>query len=809
MLKKHLFIYLLALFLFTSSILNAQIVLLGDNAPHSNVNDGDFSTVWDYWRNAKQSPFWKTYPVIGEEPMGLHYGTLFCSNDEGIAESKILNTNKAYQKTKTGDILNWSFGADLEYICNGTISLSLVFGDSERIIAEKVKLIGADKTAEHFKGTYTLTEADAKAGLPFVRVHFYSEQGVKVYLHYVNINVLSKEKTGPQLDAEVPQNGIRLNWVDTKSNNNSKFNVYRSDGKKDNYKKIAQTSEKHFLDTDLIHGISYTYLVTRMDNSESGPSNKVSITKKDNEKPAPPKNLKIKAYDSELALSWSKSLEPDVAYYSIQRGNEDGTNMKEIATEIKSANYEDILPLKEVENSYIIYAHDYSGNKSIASERIKGKVNIINGASFSDLIQPMPIHKKLSSNLWGTSGVLPRDPDNGIEHPDWSYWGGRPILDKDNKYHMLVTRWPEGALKGHWEWPTSTVTHVVSDKPTGPYLVKEDTAYSFNDGLGHNPDIIKLNDGSYALYSLIDWEPTIFTSKSMNGPWKRQGILTVASKEANPNDTRDYQYYRNLSGVQLKDGRIIIVSKFGCMLISDNGLLGPYNVVTKTINHNTTIPKRYRKSNYEDPVMWKDDVQYHLLINAFLDYRAIYLRSADGIHWKYDPGLAYTPDFTYYEDGTKTSWYKLERPHVLQDKYGRATHLSLAVIDVPKKDDYANDKHNSKNIIIPLTVHKRIKILNKTAVNATTKRIKIHILSEDGFDAQTAIDISSLRFGASEAVNYGRGAKVVKVKNKGKDLYVEFNGNKTEITDNNFACKLYGKTKSGDLIIAFYKLKAE
>ena len=144
----------------------SQIVLLGDNAPHANVNDGDFSEVWDYWRNAQQSPFWTTRAVIGDNPMGLHYGTLFSSNELGIAESKVLNTNPDYQAAKEGDKWKWSFGADLEYVCKGTISLSLVFGDNERLLAEKVKLTGSDKSFEHFSGTYEITREDAEQACP-------------------------------------------------------------------------------------------------------------------------------------------------------------------------------------------------------------------------------------------------------------------------------------------------------------------------------------------------------------------------------------------------------------------------------------------------------------------------------------------------------------------------------------------------------------------------------------------------------------------------------------------------------------------
>ena len=127
---------------------------------------------------------------------------------------------------------------------------------------------------------------------------------------------------------------------------------------------------------------------------------------------------------------------------------------------------------------------------------------MVKGASFSDLILPMSVHKGgLRSDLWGAEGVIPRDPENGIESPDWSYWGGRPVKDKDGKYHMNVTRWPANATKGHWEWPGSTVAYTVAEQPDGPYRVVRETAYDFASGYGHNPDIILMNDGTFLFYS--------------------------------------------------------------------------------------------------------------------------------------------------------------------------------------------------------------------------------------------------------------------------------------------------------------------
>lgn len=801
--------FIFALFLsFMFSQLTAQIVLMGNNDPHANVNDGDFKAVWDYWRNASQSPFWTTKPVTGDKAMGLHYGTLFSSNDEGVADSKILNTNPQYQVPRAGDVLQWSFGADLEYKSDGKISLSFVFGDTERILLQKASLLGGDTIVENFEGTYTITEEDAMAGLPFVRVRFYSEQDVKIYLHYVNIDVLDPHKSDILLSSETHDNGVMFQWEDLNSDKNKIYFIYRKHRDK-GYVKIGESTDPHFLDSSLVHGIEYSYLITRFTGHESYPSNELSIQKLDELAPSRPMDVKAEPYDTEVKLTWEKNSEQDLAYYSIYRGDTNQNNYKMIGDKIEATTFEDILAPKEVESSYIVYAHDYSGNRSDASIVIKAKPKAVFGASFSDLIQPMPIISQLQEQLWGGPNVRPRDPENGIEDPDWSYWGGRPVMDKDEKYHMIVTRWPEHALKGHWEWPNSTVAHVVSERAIGPYQIEKELAYSYKNGLGHNPDIILLNDGTYALYSLIEWEPTIFTSISMSGPWKRQGILTVDMSSADPNDKRTYQYTRNLSGVQLDDGSILMVSKFGCMMISETGLLGPYKILSQTINHNGTIPDRYRNSNYEDPVMWRDEVQYHLIVNAFLDYRAIYLRSPDGIHWKYDPGLAYTPDFTSYIDGSKTRWYKLERPHVLQDEYGRATHLSVAVIDVAKADDYASDGHNSKNLILPLTKHKRIRILNKKRIDHDTGRIKLKLMSDDNFNPQTELDMQSLRLGAAEEVNLGGGCKALKIKNAGKDVIIEFDGSGNGIDEDDFVIKMLGRTKKGSLIVAYARLDAE
>ena len=151
---------------------------------------------------------------------------------------------------------------------------------------------------------------------------------------------------------------------------------------------------------------------------------------------------------------------------------------------------------------------------------------------------------------------------------------------------------------------------------------------------------------------------------------------------------------------------------------------------------------------FEDPVVWRTNIQYHLIVNDWLGRIAYYLRSKDGVHWKVDPGEAYLPGIARYEDGTVEDWFKYERIKVLQDEHGRATQAHFAVIDVLKNEDKGSDEHSSKHICIPLTVGRLITILNRGPFDADTDKIRVKIAAEKDFDPHTDITLSTLRFGA-------------------------------------------------------------
>ena len=68
--------------------------------------------------------------------------------------------------------------------------------------------------------------------------------------------------------------------------------------------------------------------------------------------------------------------------------------------------------------------------------------------------------ERLERGTWGAEAVRMRLVDNGIEDPQWSFWGGNIVKGDDGLWHHFVAAWPEGAKKGHMEWHDSWVIHA-------------------------------------------------------------------------------------------------------------------------------------------------------------------------------------------------------------------------------------------------------------------------------------------------------------------------------------------------------------
>lgn len=407
---------------------------------------------------------------------------------------------------------------------------------------------------------------------------------------------------------------------------------------------------------------------------------------------------------------------------------------------------------------------------------------LVKGARFMDRFLPMK-GNVLSSDTWGADCVLPRYVDNGIEDGIWSYWGGNIRKGEDGKYHLFVCGWLECSPKGHMEWPNSYVFHTVSDNLTGPFKPVRII------GKGHNPEMFRAKDGRYVVY-VIDGR---YVSDDLNGKWE------YGKFDFNARDRRIIEGLSNLSFTQREDSSYVMVCRGGGIWVSRDGL-SEYNQLTdKRVYPDVD-------GRFEDPVIWRDHIQYHLIVNDWLGRIAFYLRSKDGVNWVVDPGEAYMPGIAVHADGQAEDWFKYERLKVYQDKYGRAIQANFAVIDTLKNEDKPFDHHSSKNISIPLNPGLLLTILDEKPITSGTKTIRVKIQAEEGFNPQKDIDVNSLRFGASEEVNYGRGCQVLTTENAGKDLIVTFNGKGNGITKDEFAPKLIGKYKDGRMLYGYARL---
>ncbi len=430
----------------------------------------------------------------------------------------------------------------------------------------------------------------------------------------------------------------------------------------------------------------------------------------------------------------------------------------------------------------LVYSFDATAQIT-QRERPQAWDSLAFGGRFMDRFLPIPVIGPLTEETWGAGNVIPRYVDNGIEDDEWSYWGGNVLWGDDGQYHLFVCRWPENSPKGHGEWPNSTVVHAVAGNPLGPYKVKAEI------GKGHNPEAFRLKDGRYVIYVIDGY----YIADDINGPWQSGQF------EFDARGRRIIEGLSNLTFARREDGSYLMVCRGGGIWFSQTGVSPWYQVTGKSVYPPV-------EGRFEDPVVWRTNIQYHMIVNDWYGRIAYYLRSKDGIHWKVDPGEAYLPGIARYEDGTVVDWFKYERIKVLQDELGRATQANFAVIDVLKKEDRANDNHSSKNISIPLTVGRQIVMLDREKINEETKSIRVKIMAEEDFNPHVDLDINSLRFGASEEVNFGRGSKVMATKKSGDDLVVTFHGEGNGLSDDNFAAKLLGKTSDGKLLFGYARL---
>jgi hypothetical protein len=312
--------------------------------------------------------------------------------------------------------------------------------------------------------------------------------------------------------------------------------------------------------------------------------------------------------------------------------------------------------------------------------------------SMMDYFLPTPIVGKLDPDAWGAPNVLPRDRSNGLEDPtmmkNYCYWDGQIIKAKDGKYHMFSSRWDQA--KGHNGWFGSVAVHSVSDSLFGPYVDQGMLWPEDQGGKGHNVTALTLpNDEGYAVIVSETRPGTVYTSKSLDGPWVQKGLLSV------PDNPR--WRASNVAIIVRPDGDFEMIQRSGQLMISKaaDGILGPYKAQGPSV-YPKGIP------NLEDPVLFYSGGLYHITVNSWSTRTAYLLTSPDGINNWTKRCIAYQPDqpFVRYTDGTVNKWKMMERPGVYIEN-NEVKAFTFAVIDVTKQEERPNDLHGSKVIVVP------------------------------------------------------------------------------------------------------------
>ncbi len=406
---------------------------------------------------------------------------------------------------------------------------------------------------------------------------------------------------------------------------------------------------------------------------------------------------------------------------------------------------------------------------------------LVQGGQFIDRFLPMKPNGPLRSDVWGVDAVKPRDVANGVEDAEFSYWCTSVVEGSDGKYHNFVVRWPENSPKGHFEWPNSDVVHAVGDSPTGPFKIVQEI------GKGHNVTAYQAKDGTWILYIIGG----CYRGPSLDGPWTR-GKLEFDTRGRAPVDMT------NCTFAQRSDGSYLMVNRSGDVWISKDGNKDPY----RRVSNRSAYPP-VSKARFEDPVVWKDDVQYNLIVNDWFGRAAYYLRSRDGQRWDWDQGLAYGPGIFRHEDGRVEDWHKIERPRVFQDARGRATHMLFAVIDDAKEADKPNDIHSSKAIGVGIVPPRTVLIRQQGDHFLAT------LQAEEGFNPARDIDPASLRFGAPSRVDFGKTSAPLSSQAHGLDLVAEFSAVDCGFQAPDRTAKLLARDRKGGLVFGYAALPDE
>ena len=277
-------------------------------------------------------------------------------------------------------------------------------------------------------------------------------------------------------------------------------------------------------------------------------------------------------------------------------------------------------------------------------------------------------------------------------------WGGNPVK-VGNSYHLFVSAMPAGTNLSNWG--ESLVDHAIAPNISGPYVYNKTTLTP-----GHNPATIRLKNGSFALFSILDYG--VHTSLTPFGPWTKVQ-QSVDCKAAH----QPLCYCNNPSPWLHTNGTLFLACGGGGPNVDgiwrSQNLTGPWTLVIghMTFNHIRAEGNRPPVGGgFEDPYLYFDaSDNLHLLFHAFGNEPAVvndscrgtltsaHAFSPDGHSWFVSPGVPYPAAVTTHANETLLYWSR-ERPKIFWDN-SKMTHLITAVAPQPRANNPATHVYSS------------------------------------------------------------------------------------------------------------------
>ncbi|HOD41854.1 MAG TPA: hypothetical protein PKL57_14940, partial [Candidatus Wallbacteria bacterium] len=224
-------------------------------------------------------------------------------------------------------------------------------------------------------------------------------------------------------DKPLIENGdgfVKISWKPYTKSDFYEYQVLKSSaigGEHETASRIRQSGICQFVDSDVVNGKSYSYMMRILDKSgnQSRESVEAIGRPRDKKAPEPPRNLRAEPGNNQITLIWRRCEDADCEAYKIYfcEGEPSPSNKMKLLTKTPaSESFENNYTVKNLKNGKIYYfgvsAQDFSGNESAMAFEIKS-------SPVDFTAPPAPSYLKVSA----------MNAANKIE------WASVPDVDKD------------------------------------------------------------------------------------------------------------------------------------------------------------------------------------------------------------------------------------------------------------------------------------------------------------------------------------------------------------------------------------------